>query len=226
VGLHQRDKALKEVVLTDVAPYTLGIDTMRFLGNGRFVEGQYLPIIERNTIVPVSRADTVWTVANGQTGFKIKIYQGESRLVADNIKLGEVFIAVPPGPAGKEGADVRFTYDVNGLLEVDVKALSTGERRKIVIEENPGGMAQQEIDERLAALAALKIAPRELSENRALLARAERLHEEALGEARQAIARAILTFEAALQDQQPQAIAEQRRKFGELLDRIDHEFRL
>jgi molecular chaperone HscC len=226
VGLHQRDKALKEVVLTDVAPYTLGIDTMRFLGNGRFVEGQYLPIIERNTIVPVSRADTVWTVANGQTGFKIKIYQGESRLVADNIKLGEVFIAVPPGPAGKEGADVRFTYDVNGLLEVDVKALSTGERRKIVIEENPGGMAQQEIDERLAAVAALKIAPRELSENRALLARAERLHEEALGEARQAIARAILTFEAALQDQQPQAIAEQRGKFGELLDRIDHEFRL
>jgi molecular chaperone HscC len=115
------------------------------------------------------------------------------------------------------------SIDANG--EVDVKALSTGERRKIVIEENPGGLAQQEIDERLAGLAALKIAPRELSENRALLARAERLHEETLGEARQAIARAIPTFDAALQDQQPEAIAEHRRK-SELLDQIDHEFRL
>jgi molecular chaperone HscC len=226
VGLYGRDQALSEVVLTDVAPYTLGIETLRYLGNGRFAQGQYLPIIERNTVVPASRAETVYTVANNQTGFKIKIFQGESRLVADNIRLGEVDIPVPPGPAGKEAAEVRFTYDVNGLLEVDVKALSTGERKKTVIQENPGGMSAAEIETRLAALADIKIAPRERAENRALLARGERLHEEALGEARQAIAGAIIAFEAVLEGGKPEAIEEHRRKFTDMLDRIDREFGL
>jgi len=226
VGLYGRDQALKEVVLTDVAPYTLGIETMRYLGNGRFADGQYLPIIERNTVVPTSRSETVYSVADNQTGFKIKVFQGESRLVADNIKLGEVAIAVPPGPAGKEGAEVRFTYDVSGLLEVEVKALSTGERKKTVIQENPGGMSEAEVETKLAALADLKIAPRERAEYRALVARAERLHEEALGEARQAIAGAIVAFEGVLQNGKLEAIEEHRLKLTQMLDRIDREFRL
>lgn len=226
VGLHERDKALQEIVLTDVAPYTLGVEILRALRHGQYAGGQFLPIIERNTIIPASRMQTVYTVADNQTALHFNIYQGESRLVADNIKLGEIIIEVPPGPAGKEMAEVRFTYDVNGLLEVEVMALGTGERRKTVIEENPGGMTQAEIDERLAALSAMKIAPRERSENRALLARAERLHEEVLGAARQAVAQAILAFEAVLQIQRPEAIEEQRRSLSQLLDRIDRELRL
>jgi molecular chaperone HscC len=225
-ALHQRDAALREVVLTDVTPYTLGIETLRYFGHGRFVDGQYLPIIERNTVVPVSRSKVVSTVADNQTKFLIKIYQGESRLVASNIKLGELTIDVPAGPAGKESADVRFTYDVSGLLEVIVTSLSTGEKRRTVIQESPGSMSEAEIAEKLASLAALKIAPREHAENRAILARAERLHEETLGEAREAIARGILAFEAVLQSQDTAAIDTHRREFVRMLDKIDNELRL
>ncbi|MBI5261091.1 MAG: molecular chaperone HscC [Bradyrhizobium sp.] len=225
-GLVERAEALSEIVLTDVAPYSLGIDIVRQLSAKHWASGQFLPIIERNTIVPTSRSTRVHTLADNQTELCIRVYQGESRLVADNIQLGEIAIEVPPAPAGEQAADVRFTYDVNGLLEVDVLALGTGELRRTVIEQNPGAMTPQEIEERLAALATLKIAPRERSENRALLARAERIHEEALGNIRQAIAQAILAFEDALQSQEPGAIEEQRRELTQLLDRIEHELRI
>jgi molecular chaperone HscC len=225
-ALLARAEALSEIVLTDVAPYTLGVEIVRRLSKDRYADGQFLPIIERNTIVPASRSERVSTLVDNQTDLCIRVYQGESRLVADNIQLGEIVIAVPPAPAGQQAADIRFTYDVNGLLEVDVLALGTGERRRTVIEQNPGVMTPAEIEERLKALSALKIAPRERSENRALKARAERLHEEVLGHGRQAIAQAILAFEAVLQLQKPGPIEEQRQRLTQLLDRVEHEFRI
>jgi molecular chaperone HscC len=225
-ALLARAEALSEIVLTDVAPYTLGVEIVRRLSKDRYADGQFLPIIERNTIVPASRSERVSTLVDNQTDLCIRVYQGESRLVADNIQLGEIVIAVPPAPAGQQAADIRFTYDVNGLLEVDVLALGTGERRRTVIEQNPGAMTPAEIEQRLKALSALKIAPRERSENRALKARAERLHEEVLGHGRQAIAQAILAFEAVLQLQKPGPIEEQRRRLTQLLDRVEHEFRI
>ena len=225
-ALLARAEALSEIVLTDVAPYTLGVEIVRRLSKDRYADGQFLPIIERNTIVPASRSERVSTLVDNQTDLCIRVYQGESRLVADNIQLGEIVIAVLPAPAGQQAADIRFTYDVNGLLEVDVLALGTGERRRTVIEQNPGVMTPAEIEERLKALSALKIAPRERSENRALKARAERLHEEVLGHGRQAIAQAILAFEAVLQLQKPGPIEEQRQRLTQLLDRGEHEFRI
>ena len=168
-GLKMRDQALKEVVLTDVAPYSLGIEVVSHLGRGRWAEGQYLPIIERNTVVPTSRSKIVAPVSDNQTRLLVEVYQGESRRTADNIRLGELEIPIPPGQAGQELVEVRFTYDIDGLLEVEATALSTNERRQIVIKGNSGAMTQEEIPARIAALAALKIRPREQAENRALL---------------------------------------------------------
>jgi len=225
-GLYTRDKALREIVLTDVAPYTLGIEIVRSIGHGRYADGQFLPIIERNTVLPASRFERVRTLSDNQSDIRICIYQGESRLVADNIKLGEIVVEVPPAPAGTQAVDVRFTYDVNGLLEVDVVVLATDERRSLVIEENSGSMTQVEIDKRIATLSCLKIAPRERSENRALTARAERLHEELLGENRQTVAVATLAFETALQSQHHDTIEGQRQRLTELLDQVENEYRI
>ncbi|HLJ63925.1 MAG TPA: Hsp70 family protein, partial [Stellaceae bacterium] len=194
--------------------------------NGGYADGQFLPVIERNTLLPASRSQTISSVADNQTRFVIEIYQGESRLVADNIKLGEVTIPLPPGPSGKEAAEVRFTYDVSGLLDIDVKVISTGATARLVIEENPGAMSQGEIEKRLKAMASLKIAPREMSENRALLARAERLYEESLGEQREALAQAILAFETMLATQRPEAIEAGRATLARLIERIDRDTRL
>jgi molecular chaperone HscC len=225
-GLKMRDQALKEVVLTDVAPYSLGIEIVTQIGRDHWVEGQYLPIIERNTVIPTSRAKIVSSVSDNQSLLLVEVYQGESRRTADNIRLGALEIPVPPGPAGKEEVEVRFTYDIDGLLEVEATALSTRERRQIVIKGNSGAMTEGEIATRLASLAALKIPPREQAENRALLARAERLYEEMLREAREAVGQQIRAFETALESQEPAQIREAYRRLQKFVDEIEREFQL
>jgi len=82
----------------------------------------------------------VSTAHDNQTEIGIRIFQGESRRVAENIFLGAFHIRVPRGPRGKEVVEIRFTYDINGLLEVEAHVLSTGVRKSVVIEENPGVM--------------------------------------------------------------------------------------
>lgn len=222
-GLKMDDSALEEIVMTDVCPYTLGIKTAQTFngaGNG-LVDGFYLPIIERNTIVPASRSKDIFTVYDNQARLSIDVYQGEARMVKDNIPLGTFMVPMPAQPAGKAGANVRFTYDVNGLLEVEATVHGTDTKRSIVIEEHSGVLSKEEIAQRLTALASLKLHPREDARNNALLARANRMYEEALGPYRTAISNAISQFDAILAKQDPHEIASAREKFQEWLDRIE-----
>ena len=122
-GLKAKDQALNDIVLTDVCPYTLGTDVVNENTNQG---GYFLPIIERNSVVPISITKRLVTVHDNQTQLSVGIYQGENRLVSKNVFLGKVSIDVPKAPAGKEGVDVRYSYDMNGLLEVDVTVISTG----------------------------------------------------------------------------------------------------
>jgi len=225
-GMLARGQGLDEMVMTDVAPFTLGVETSikRGEGAGSRIDGQFLPIIERNTVIPVSRSEVVYTVSDNQRRVAVRVFQGESRLVRDNVRLGELDVAVPPGPAGKEAIDIRFTYDTSGLLEVDVTTLSTGRRETMVIEGNPGVLAPDEIKKRLAELSKLKVHPRDDVANRTLLARAERLYEERLGDARAAIGEAISTFSIALERQKPDEIERARKTLSEMLDEFDRGF--
>ncbi|WP_164707035.1 Hsp70 family protein, partial [Pseudomonas viridiflava] len=136
--------------------YTLGIEISQRVFNGH-QGGHYLPIIERNSVVPVSRVQTVNTVSDNQSEVILRIFQGESRLVKDNIALGELNIPVPKAKAGEIELDVRFTYDNNGLLEADVSVQATGISHRLVIENNPGVMTPAEIQDRLKVLEALKV---------------------------------------------------------------------
>ncbi|OOG38733.1 molecular chaperone HscC [Rhodanobacter sp. C05] len=223
-GLAMDDVALDEIVMTDVCPYTLGINTSQQLSGpgGAFVDGFYLPIIERNTVVPASRSKDVYTVRDGQPKLGIDVYQGEARLVKENIPLGKFVIDMPPGmPAGGAGANVRFTYDVNGLLEVEATVHGTNIKGSIVIEEHSGVLSNDEIRERLDALASLKLHPREDVRNAALMARGNRLFEEALGPARMQISRALAQFESILGRQEPHEIATAREQFQSWLDSFE-----
>ena len=221
-GLKMRDAALNEVVMTDVCPYTLGIEVVQRVGEREhFIDGQFLPIIERNTVVPASRTKTVSTAADHQKEVKVSIYQGEGRLVKDNILLGQIHMPVPPRRAGEISLDVRFTYDVNGIVEVEAKVQATGEHKRLVIEENPGVLTAEEIEESLRELAAYKIHPRDQAENRALLARADRLYEQLLGQAREFLGQQIAIFTSILDRQDPQPIKQARIDLGELLDQIE-----
>jgi molecular chaperone HscC len=182
-GLKVRDSALNEIVMTDVCPYTLGTEVSESFAKGHIQDGFFMPIIERNTTIPASRVERVWTLHDYQPEVLVKIFQGESRRVKDNIYLGELRLKVDPKPAGEESIDVRFTYDINGLLEVEATVAGSGETSRTVIEQNPGVLTPDEIERRLQGLTELKTHPREQSENRAALARAERLYEEQIGRA-------------------------------------------
>lgn len=220
-GLKARDRRLDEVILTDVCPYTLGTEVARRDERGQSVPGFFHPIIPRNSVVPVSREEAFCPAHERQTQLTLEVYQGESPMTANNIKLGELTLEVDPRltPAQNE-VQVRFTYDSNGVLQVEATASATGKRYELVLEQNPGLLDPQQIRQRLAALAELKIHPRDKQENTALLARAERLYEERL-EARDQLQDWIARFRAAMETQDDMLIRQHRREFGHALDTLE-----
>lgn len=222
-GLKAKDAALKEVVLTDVCPYTLGVDTGERLPSGAVRTGLFAPIIERNTIVPASRERAFSTIADGQRVVKVNVYQGESRNVSDNVHLGALEIPVPAGRAGQIQVNCRFTYDINGLLEIDLHVPATGERRELLIVDDPDAVDPAELERRRQMLAALKVHPREDQANLAVMARLERCFEQALGERREGVGRWISQFTAVLESQDPRLIADARTKLIAAMDAIEGE---
>ncbi|WP_145051324.1 molecular chaperone HscC [Paenibacillus xylanexedens] len=220
-AMKERHQDLEEVILTDVCPYTLGVSVSVRMDNGRFESGMFSPIIERNTVIPVSKMERYYTLHHNQTSITVDIYQGESRLAKNNVKLGELPINVPPAPAGEQAIDVRFTYDINGILEVEVSSVETGEKKVAVIQGKDSDLSQEEIAERFKALEAIKIHPRDRMENRLLLARGERMYEESLAEQRLMIAEVMLRFEETLKRQDDREIKKEAQKLKEVLDEIE-----
>ena len=219
-GMKSRDKEIQEVVLTDVCPFTLGTEVM--VDNGVFEEpGHYLPIIERNTVIPVSRTETVYTAHENQTRICVKILQGESRMSQNNLLLGELNVPVPAGPKGKEAVDITYTYDVNSLLEVEVFVHSSKLRRKILIQGNKSRLSQEEAEKRMEALQYLKQNPRDEESNRLILLRGERLYEESTGDTRTQIDRAMMEFDRALKKQDRTEIERARAKLEKFLNELE-----
>jgi molecular chaperone HscC len=220
-ALLARDEAFEEVVVTDVAPYTMGIEVASDT-KGAIVAGLFSPIISRNTPIPVSRVQTYSTMKLGQTLVNVEVFQGESRLVRDNIRLGTIPVTVPRNLKANESFDVRFTYDRDGILEVEVMMHSTQRTWREVFQNQVGSMTQDEIEHRLQQLAALKTHPRDQAENVAALARADRIFQEHIG-ARAAIQEYSGRFTLALEQQDPREIARVRKDLLAVLDRVESE---
>lgn len=220
-GLKSRDAKLEEVILTDVCPYTLGIEVGQRDARGQTQNGLFSPIIQRNSVVPVSRESTYGPMVDFQPKLVLKVYQGENPMVANNILLGELELPLNPKlPVAANQVVVRFTYDINGVLQVEATPESGGARYELLLEQNPGLLGEQEIRARLAALSQLKIHPRSKQENVALLARAERLFEENLA-ARQLLQQWIVQFRQSLESQDEQIIREHQASFGQALDQLE-----
>jgi molecular chaperone HscC len=222
-GLKMKDAALDEVVMTDVAPYSLGVSTTVHIDADHFSHGHFDPIIERNTVIPVSRVKRYYPIQDNQLKVELQVYQGEARMASDNIKLGELSVTLAGGAKDDNAVDVRFTYDVNGLLQVEATVVRTGHVHSLVIEGNPGLLSEQEIAQRFSALSELKIHPRERMENRTLLARGERLYQQLRGTAREQLGREITRFETALESQERRVIAPAAEAFRKVLDYFDHQ---
>ncbi len=223
-AMKERNESVKEIILTDVCPFTLGTDVVVVRDNGVRDSGHYLPMIERNSVIPVSHTETLSTARDNQSVICVDILQGESRIARNNVLLGKVEVPVPPGPEGKEKVEVIYTYDVNAILEVIVKVLSTDVTERVVIKNEETDMTDEEIDERLASLAKLKLHPREQEENKLLLLRGNRMYEEAVGDLRTLIEQNMNIFEAILDKQRREEIEQARKDFKKFLDSVDEEY--
>ncbi|MCI9046909.1 MAG: molecular chaperone HscC [Hungatella sp.] len=220
-AMKERRDAIKEVILTDVCPFTLGTEVVREWENHEFENGVFCPIIDRNTVIPASRTERLYTVRDNQDKIRVNVLQGESRFAANNLSLGELLIDIPPAKAGEESVDVTYTYDINSILEVEVKVTSTEQVMKKVFLGRDVDMTQEEIEERLKTLSYLKIHPRDREENKYLLLRGERVYEESLGDDRLFVERAIRKFEQALNTYDQGIIEEAKEEFKKFLEMME-----
>ncbi len=217
-AMKERREEVKEVILTDVCSFTLGTEVVVEYEEGKYEDGRFCPIIERNTVIPASHTERLYTVRDNQSSVRVRVLQGESRFARNNLYLGELEVEVPKGPKGSESVDVTYTYDINSLLEVEVTVVSTGLKHKMIIKGQDNQMSEEEIAKRMEELSYLKIQPRDQEENRLVLTRAERMYEETLGDRRKKLDHYITAFEAALKKGNHDEIREARESLNEVLE--------
>lgn len=204
-ALKQRSVEVSDVVITDVCPFSLGTEVIR---EDKGTELRFLPIIERNTTIPASRVERLYTVHDNQTCVSVGVYQGESFHVKDNVKIGEIEVNLSPRPAGEEGIDVRYSYDINGILEVEVTVVGSGRQKKLVINNQNHQLSESQIAASLEKLKGLKIHPRDQLENRKTVLQLESLFEFCRGIEREEVTGMLAHFNHALDSQDPQTIVE------------------
>ena len=219
-ALLNRASALEDIILTDICPYTLGVEVSVERGRDQFESGHFLPIIERNSTIPKSKVERLNTMMDDQTAIRCKIFQGESRLTRNNVHLGVIEIEVPKAKAGESEIDVRFTYTADGILEVIVDVVGTDKSERVVIDNASSQLNQQEIDNRLKQLEQIKIHPRDDYPNTHIMSQLDKLYEQSLGEQRQYIAHLTQQFEQVLASQDHQYVAKQRKELAEIVEQI------
>ena len=221
-SLKERNEELKEVIVTDVCPYSLGVSASEVDAFGNPAGLYFCPIIERNTTIPTSREQSFATVKDNQRMVEVSIYQGESRILDKNIYLGKISIDLPPRIRGDISLNCRFTYDIDGLLEVDIYVPETKKRKTLTIMGDVE-LSRADLIKRRANLEKLKIHPRDMEINTAIISRANKCYEQSLGEQRQLIAGYLSSFERALDSQDKKNIDLEYKNLKELLDFIDGE---
>ncbi|HSQ57404.1 MAG TPA: Hsp70 family protein, partial [Gemmata sp.] len=224
-GLVGQSAAVDDLVVTDVAPFTLGVAVCKQFGS-EHRDGYFDPVIDRNTTIPVSRVKRYSTIVPNQTSIAVRVHQGESRRAEENLLLGEFEVkGIPRGPAGQE-VDVRFTYDLNGVLEIEATIVATKKTVTHVITRHAKGMNEDDIKRAVRNMEKLKAHPRDEETNRFLLLRAERVFKELPGELRQVLGMLLDGFESALEGRDPETIARHREVLEQFLtihDPMDEE---
>ncbi len=218
-ALIAEDAAVDDLVVTDVAPFTLGVEVSKELG-GQYKEGYYLPIIHRNTTVPVAREQVVSTIYDGQTMVRIEVYQGEARRVERNLHLGTLEVeGIPAGPAGRD-VRIRFAYDANGVLDVQASIPSTGERFETVIVHPLASLSDEVVGQSVKRLRDLILIPADDAENWTLLSYAERMLEEVSAAEREMLGQVIDHYEHALHNQDLDSFKNARQMLYEVLENL------
>ena len=124
------------LIITDICNYSLGVASIGEY-QGILMPDTFSPIIPKNSNLPCTKSDTYYTAVDNQTSVNIKVYQGENKLVYENLFLSEFRVeGIPKNKAGAEAIEITFGYDINDILTVEAKILSTGVAKSIKIELN------------------------------------------------------------------------------------------
>ena len=190
-GIKERNVQVKDMLLTDICPFSLGIAVEN---PANPVELKMSFIIERNSPLPFSRQHTYFPHADYQTQVDLQIYQGESLYVSDNLALGKLEIEIPPALRVRMPIQVRFTYDINGILEVDVDIPATGEHKQMVIVNEELSMTEAQIQAKLREFEQIKMNPAKDEKNQYIMDWGSRLYMQCTGELQQEIGRKLEYF--------------------------------
>jgi molecular chaperone DnaK len=185
---------VKDVLLLDVTPLTLGVETLG---------GVMTPIIERNTTIPVRKSEVFSTAEDGQTAVTIHVLQGERPMAADNMSLGRFNLeGIPPAPRGIPQIEVTFDIDADGILNVAAQDKATGKEQNVTIEATTN-LSEGDVDRMV------KDAKRHASEDR---------RRKELIEARNKADQLIYQMEKSLRDLGDQVSASDRQRIEEIIE--------
>lgn len=216
-GIKERQTDIKDIILTDICPFTLGIG---IIDRNNPKDQLLSPVIERNTTLPTSKCGYYVTTGDGQMQIRVLIFQGESMHCSENLFLGELNLTVPPAPSGHEGVRVRFTYDINGILDVEASNDHGDVVKKLIVNEHVR-MDSQELEQRIAQLEQIKRPLRDQNSNQVIFSRGERLYMELLGNDRQTIVNLLNWYGNVVSSGSLAAIAAARKKAQETLDYLE-----
>lgn len=216
-AIKERSGDIKDMILTDICPFSLGVDVV---GN------VFSPIIERNTSLPCKKSHTYVTLYDYQTKMTFNIYQGENLIASDNHRLCTLSLeGLPALPKGEAGAIVTFMYDINGILDIQIdpigKGLITGTGIHKAIVNNRLNLSADALETRIAHLHQMTMPPAEQEENRLLIAKAERLYVECNPNIRNVIASRLTHFKTVLASQKGRTVREEYVRFLLFLEQIE-----
>ena len=186
-GIKERKEEIKDIMMTDVCPFSLGVAT-----HFNNCDQEKMDIlIERNSILPSRMAKTYIAHTDYQESIRFEIYQGEHYIPEKNLKIGTLDIEIPKAKKGEEEVVVTFSYDINGILEVNAMNPSTGNTANTTIVSGYRRLSQEQLEAQRGEIDGLKRLSKELEEQKAIFAMGERLYAQTTGGLRDAVERTL-----------------------------------
>lgn len=180
-GIKERAEELQDLVMTDVCPFSLGVATY----SRRDDRTPHMAVlIPRSSMLPASHQERFRTLNDNQVSLRFEIYQGEGYFASENLKLGELEVQVPPGPAGEQTAVVTFTYDIDGILHVSAQSSGGDFRERLILNPNLHLTEEGKV-QAMERIRQIQLAAQGDQRDQLLLERALRLYVQTIGQQRE-----------------------------------------
>ncbi len=196
-GIIARDDEVKDIVMTDVCPFSLGVDSW----NNEEREFLLMSVlIPKNSILPISKSREYYALEKNQKRIDFNIYQGEEMLAKNNLWIGEISVKVTPDEQGNSYAKITFTYDINGILQVTAEDMNGDNITEAIIVNKASGLTEEEMNKRKININKDLRFEKNKEENRNIIAWGQRLYAQANDEYKGQIAEILMDFQRSVEN--------------------------